>query len=554
MALDKQPTTVKVHFFYYKKKLNSTNQARPWQPGDPNNFDEGGVWDCYFSAGLGVMSGSLSRMNFNYNNSKDEGLPAPEHFNYAYIQNWKRYYWVSNWTYDKGFWSCDIISDPLATFKEQIGNSTQYILRSDRKSLWNGRIIDDSYPTLTVPDITSTTCDSGMNYFIEEGWYVVGLIAGEYSQGLGGVKYYVMTPPLLRSFYTSLLGDVDYITDGGEDEKNVWEISKGLTKALVNPFQYVASIKWYPFEPPMTGVSRVQLGWWTLKSPLAAGLLDNNGRKSFWGFLDVPKHPQAEARGEYLNSSPYSEYNLEIRPWGRFPIDASVLASTDTLYWRYEVDFFSGKSVIRVTTKDSLATCIFTAGTDVGVDVQVNQIATLETVTEYRMVNDNAQFTSGISYSDTYSLSGSAGVGVDTGSLSQMGKFSKVAPPVVDLGANLGRSIAVNLQSGFNYLIGASKGKNAVGFRYPQTQTSGCPGTLAGLSSVFELTATFWHIPDEDPSIGRPCYCEATIDGDDAYFVCNDVELEIEGAYAEEVAAIAKTMENGFWYERGYTN
>ena len=64
--------------------------------------------------------------------------------NYSYIPDFGRYYFIQNWTFDRGIWWADLMVDVLATWRSDIGSSTQYVLRS--ADTWNGQIIDTLYP------------------------------------------------------------------------------------------------------------------------------------------------------------------------------------------------------------------------------------------------------------------------------------------------------------------------------------------------------------------------------------------------------------------------
>ena len=54
----------------------------------------------------------------------------PTGFNYCYLPTFSRYYWVKNWTYSDGLWNASLTVDTLASYRDQIGNSTEYVVRS----------------------------------------------------------------------------------------------------------------------------------------------------------------------------------------------------------------------------------------------------------------------------------------------------------------------------------------------------------------------------------------------------------------------------------------
>ena len=58
------------------------------------------------------------------------GDPASLGYNYAYIAAYNRYYFVTEWTYALGIWTCHLTVDVLASYKTAIGNFSPYILRT----------------------------------------------------------------------------------------------------------------------------------------------------------------------------------------------------------------------------------------------------------------------------------------------------------------------------------------------------------------------------------------------------------------------------------------
>ena len=63
----------------------------------------------------------------------DFGLKGnPSYYNYAYISDLgNRYYFIRDWTVGDGhLWTAHLEVDVLASWKNSIGNSTQYVTRS----------------------------------------------------------------------------------------------------------------------------------------------------------------------------------------------------------------------------------------------------------------------------------------------------------------------------------------------------------------------------------------------------------------------------------------
>ena len=107
-------------FYKFTKKENST--ARP-QGG---RFSIEGI----LNENTSIISPSLS-IKFGVDITG---------YNYAYIPDFNRFYNVVSWSYALGLWRCDLYVDVLASFKPQIGEMNNYILRS--ASEHNGNIID----------------------------------------------------------------------------------------------------------------------------------------------------------------------------------------------------------------------------------------------------------------------------------------------------------------------------------------------------------------------------------------------------------------------------
>ena len=124
-----------VHFWNFSKKQNST--ARP--SADPV------IINCALKEDSGVSAPVL-----------EINQPGAYGANYCYIPEFSRYYYVTEWTYEKhAVWTCTLVCDILATFRTQIGAATLYVLRSSAAS--DGSVVDDLYPT-------KTTCTTHAEY------------------------------------------------------------------------------------------------------------------------------------------------------------------------------------------------------------------------------------------------------------------------------------------------------------------------------------------------------------------------------------------------------
>lgn len=288
-------------------------------------------------------------------------VPAkPTAYNYAYIPEFSRYYYIRDWAYSAGLWRASLDVDYLASWKSYIGAQPQYILRSSADS--DGTIIDTMYPTKNdVVRISSPAqyVDGGFKQSYISGTYIVGIINSD-SSALGCVSYYAFTNSQFRALCDKLMGSTDWMYNG------IDEISLELTKVLFNPFQYIASCMWIPLSVSGSSTS-VKYGWWDLG--VAASKI--SGNTYFVGAsFEIPKHPQ-ESRGKYLNGAPFSRYSLDWPCFGKFPIDANIVKDYENLLCSVQVDPVSGIGTLQIKLGDIQ---IGAYQAQIGVPIQIAQM------------------------------------------------------------------------------------------------------------------------------------------------------------------------------------
>ncbi len=267
----------------------------------------------------------------------------PTGYNYCYIPTFSRYYWVKNWTYSDGLWNASLTVDTLASYRDQIGSATEYVVRSSAK--YDGTISDGLYPATAKVQSVTTSFQGGFAETISGGFFIIGFIA-KAANSIGAITYVVMTPGNAKKLSAKLLTDVSYLSIDNS------EISDNLTKVLFNPYQYIVSCNYFPFDiAELTAhlplVAKIDVGWWSVNVPgWILGEDNNNFKKSV--SVTVPKHPQAANRGEYCNVAPYTDYTIYLQPFGVIPLDASKMWGAATLSIQYVVDLFTGDSVLRI--------------------------------------------------------------------------------------------------------------------------------------------------------------------------------------------------------------
>lgn len=427
----------------------------------------------------------------------------PYNTNYCYIPEFERYYFVRDWSFtaQTGLWTASLECDVLASFRDEIGKSSQYILRS--ASAYNGNILDTTYPT-------KTDFQQNVNYITNLGWvntidngtYIVGIVNSD-NDSIGAVSYYTM-----RQAEFNVL--MEYLMDNDTNWLDIpsSEISEELTKALFNPFQYIVSCIWIPVDPSIVQgdlMIGLKFGWWTTN--ISAHRLKNNAITTTNFTIDIPKHPDSKARGNYLNLSPFSRYSIFVPPFGSIPLDSTEIINFSNISGSIMIDLITGIGSLSLSGTDNEGApgqYIFRSlSTQVGVQIQLAQIT-----------RDN------------------------------LGLAATVIGAAGDIASE-----ALSLDFGGAISATANGIYSSVKAAMPQMLSGGTNGSMLFASQQPRLQAQFFLPVEETLSHrGRPLCEERVINTLPGFILCSDVDMAISGT-AEECRKIKDYMDNGFFWE-----
>lgn len=420
----------------------------------------------------------------------------PTGYNYCYLPTFSRYYWVKNWTYANGLWVASLTVDTLASYRDQIGNSTEYVVRSSAK--YDGTISDSLYPAKATVQSVTNAFQGGFAETISGGFFVIGFIA-KAANSIGAVTYVVMTPGNAKKLSAKLLTDVSYLSIDNT------EISDSLTKVLFNPYQYIVSCNYFPFgiaelTAHLPLVSSVDVGWWSVGIPCwILGEDNNNLTKSV--SVVIPKHPQAANRGGYCNASPYTDYTIFLQPFGVIPLDASKLWGAATLSIQYVTDLFTGDSILRMFTDTNQLVHETTA--KLGVPIQLSNIT-------FDIPSGGGLLQTGVA-----AAFGGLQAALSGGSFSDVG----------------------------NGILNAAQATNA------DVASKGATGSTIAFDSVPYMVARFKILVDDNnDDHGRPLCRRVQISSIPGYIMVDDPDIAL-AATAEEIDSVKSYMKNGFFYE-----
>lgn len=421
----------------------------------------------------------------------------PSGYNYCYLPTFSRYYWVKNWTYSDGLWKASLTVDTLASYRDEIGYSTEYVVRSSAK--YNGTISDGLYPaTAEVRSVTSAF-QGGFSETISGGFFVIGFIA-KAANSIGAITYVVMTPGNAKKLSAKLLTDVSYLSIDNA------EISDSLTKVLFNPYQYIVSCNYFPFDiaeitAHLPLVSNVDVGWWSIDVPCwILGADNNNLTKSV--NVGIPKHPQAASRGGYCNASPYTDYTIFLQPFGVIPLDASKLWGANTLSIQYVVDLFTGDSILRILTNTNQL--VYETTAKLGVSIQLSNIAF-----------DIPSGSGGLLQTGIAAAFGGLQAAFSGGSISDVG----------------------------NGILNAAQATNA------DVASKGATGSTIAFDTVPYIVARFKILVDDNNEHhGRPLCQRVQLFSIPGFIMVDDPDIALP-ATAAEIDSVKSYMKNGFFLE-----
>lgn len=404
---------------------------------------------------------------------------------YNYIQWGTRYYFVDDIIIVSNAvaeYHCS--TDVLATYKTAIGASSQYVTRAD--SSYNLNIMDVKYPSLPRTDVENVSFSTLHSDFVNGGSFVIG-IANGINVASGGISYYCLTASEMRSL-------MDYMFGG--TWLDAMDISTELQKELVNPYDYIDSIMWFPFDIPNSDVSfspeHLKFGFWDYTG--TGGLMTpGNASKGFAQTITVPSHPQS-SRGLYLNGNPYTRMMLDCYSFGMFEVDSSIFVNDMNLTLGISVDFISGMGKLTLRA-GSNAKLIHKAYAMIGVPMKKSQVS--------------------------QNLLGSA--------LAVTGGAFNIA---------IGNFVG--------YTQGVMSGIQAI---MPRLNSSGTNGSRVAFVTAPELVITRQRIVDEDKAqFGRPLCETKVINTLSGYIECENADLDVLATPTEKNTIISN-LNNGFYYE-----
>lgn len=467
-----------VNLYTLEKRENSTKQP----VGDQSAFS------CQFKDGCGIINPTIQlNLGLTFN---------PSNFNYAYIPDFNRYYFIDEWFFENALWNARMSVDVLATYKYEIGESDLYALRSANQ--YDGAISDSMYPTKT----SFTYFKQSHAIFVQSilfGTFVIGVVSPK--TNFGSIAYYALSRPQMRSLVQYLLDDSTLQAQGFLD----MDASLPLQKALMDPLSFIKSCVYVPcsladIDPDyLNHYTNIEIWDWNTS---VKGLLitESTTTINLTHQFTLHKHPQASSRGIYCNVNPYTEIELYCEPFGMIEVDTNALKLASTLDVDLRIDVTNGIGLMTLSTDDYIIDKI---SGQVGTPVTLSQV-----------------------------------------SKDQFGIWSNGINAVGGTLANLAMG---NISGALISSIAGITSHQSL--RQPKQSTIGSSGSFANYVSGIILQEQFFEMVEEDRvQNGRPLCKMIKPSNVGGYLLIQDGDIATSGT-KQENQMIRSYLEGGFYYE-----
>ena len=498
---------ITVNLLTFNKRENSTKVPTPTQ------IAAGASYSCILLESTSLMSPTF-KLSIASN---------PIAYNYCYVSDFNRYYFVNDITSDNNFWYVSCSCDVLASFKTEVLAGSHYVLRS--ASSYDEYIGDSAYitkvkqtGTRVTGSVDGTTATDPFSY--SNGHSYVWCITGDViddtltNQQIGSNVYYWMDD---RECYTL----INYLLDVQEySDIQPAEYSVAMQKALLNPMQYVNAVILLPFSKNATLATNnhVKFGYYDIlledaqHPPAVKRLTQGTMLKTQNLQFTIPKHPQASTYGKYMNAAPYTEYSVFLGPFGNIPLDPASLVDETTLQVTCQTECCTGQTRIFIRGLSTGAPMIYSGIAQTGAPVAVSQLT--------RDMLGEIQNNLNIGWSKAAALTSIAtgGIGAAGNTLNSVQSIGGMA-------------------------------FDAIRLKYPTCAGGGSNGSFLSFHSSCYLEATYYTCTDRNTTeIGRPLHQTKILNTLTGFCLCQGADAIISGT-AEEVTKVNGYLNSGFFIE-----
>lgn len=419
-------------------------------------------------------------------------------YDWNYIHIMGNYYYINDIVFlNNDIWELHCTIDPLATWKTEIEASTQYVVRTTDVNTKDGSINDTAYSITNRVETSHVIAGDNTWYASNAGRAVIGVLGPNSGDT---TTYYEVTTATLTALIETLYG-IDVT-----QQLSIASIELGLLKTLYDPIKYMTSCVLLPITGGVTGnVSKIKTGYVELPvGPLQARKINSNEDYVFTATISYSNHPQASARGIYLNNSPYTDRLLTVMPFGTFHLDGSKLNDyQNKIRLRATMTKSDGNALLEVFTIPDNTTgnhnTLFWSNAMLGIQVPLYQSDSI--------------------FKQSYSLLGSQ-IGTVGATLS--GNYGALPGLAADWCGTVNKLHAPDV-----HMVGGSSGSFVL---YANTQPS--------------LDSSFYYVIPEDNQLGHMACDNYTLGSLHGINYCQNAHIALP-APSEEIENIKNVMNTG---------
>ena len=276
---------------------------------------------------------SLLTPTFEIYNTDITGLSE---VNYVVAKEFNRCYWITNIAFtSNNIAELECKEDVLATYREQILNSTQFVMRSE--SEYSNAYTD---PILPMQAFVEERYSVQTIEEFKKGFFVLGVGGGE---SLLGTNFYVMDAIMLGIF-------VKYIFNADNFAEL---IDNKVSKMFFNPMEYISTCIYFPYEfvadsEGIWNTDKIKLGFYEWEVPVSIGSYCKEIPNPTVTIDKVYEYQLSVLHkydnGNFRNFAPYASYKAFLPFRGTIDLPNGIVGNTETIGFKTVCDLTSGKA------------------------------------------------------------------------------------------------------------------------------------------------------------------------------------------------------------------
>lgn len=296
-----------VVFYSHNKRINSLKLPT-----------QGTTIPCVLKDSTSVVSPSLElRVN----------VKPP--YNYAYIADFGRYYYVDDWSYNRGLWTCSLSVDVLTSWRTNILNTTAFVEYSTKGNAFND-IIDPRMMATESKLYHYFNQPIEDSFYSEKGCYILSVISTDANGYNGACAVYALTQHELQDF-SRVITSQSFLD-------SVWT---SITTSFSNPFEAIVSCRWIPFEFENLRGTTKEVYVVYAGVGVEGKLLDSNFTSLFFSATI----PTGGVKVDYTDAPPFCTGILYLPFVGTVPIDLTAFYPDFRIYINTRCDIVTGDLV-----------------------------------------------------------------------------------------------------------------------------------------------------------------------------------------------------------------